>query len=49
MVIEEIIDEDFIVHEVDEEAPEVAQEVLSQYDSKIERRELKEVKYNMMG
>lgn len=49
MVIEKIIEEDIIVHEVDEEAPEIAQEVLSQYDSKIEKRELKEVKYNMMG
>ena len=48
-MIENIIEEDLIVNEVDEDAAEVAQEVLSQYDSRIERRELKEVKYSMIG
>lgn len=43
IVIEQIIEDDIIIQEVNEEAPEVAQEVLSQYDSKIERREMKEV------
>lgn len=43
MVLEEFIENYVIEHEVEEEISEIAKEVLEHYDTKIEKRELREV------
>ncbi|KAL5019724.1 hypothetical protein ScPMuIL_002616 [Solemya velum] len=45
LVAEDIIEEALIIPVIDEDAPEIATEVLDHYDSQIVRRELKEVSH----
>ena len=45
LIAEDFIEAEVIIPDLDEVIPEVATEVLSHYDTKVMRRELKEVRF----